>query len=367
MPTIVPEPPGTGDGYLYYRGVSKARSVRLRVERGMRPTSSAQFDATSARQVPDLEQVREGIWALPLALWHGSTPFAFAYFIRDGDGRLHVIDTGSDSDDNWGAVRFALTRIGIRRSDVASITITHMHPDHVGMVRRFRDGYGIPLAMHRIEQEDIAAIASGAADVGPGIDENELFEEWHVPEPRRAELRNTSPTRLSDDPPPAADVLLENGDRLDVPGRDIRVLHTPGHTRGSISLEMPDERLIFTGDHVLPEQFPGIGLGSTAGENPVADYLDALERVAEFDDHEVLPGHGYRFVGLAERCEQLADHRRRRSAEVAAVLTRDPGATTWDIASHITWSAGWSNLHGFFLRSALAQTAMHRAFVLASN
>jgi glyoxylase-like metal-dependent hydrolase (beta-lactamase superfamily II) len=133
---------------------------------------------------------------------------------------------------------------------------------------------------------------------------------------------------------------------------------------------------VFTGDHLLPSIFSGIGLGGPV-EDAIGDYLDSLDRLEQLDsdpvaspaapagEHaadgmfDVLPGHGYRFRGLGARIRQTRDHHLARSAEVAALLARSSGATVWQVASGISWSAGWQNLPAFHRFSALAQTAMH--------
>jgi hypothetical protein len=90
----------------------------------------------------------------------------------------------------------------------------------------------------------------------------------------------------------------------------------------------------------------GIGLGGDTEANPLSENLASLASVAAFPDHEVLPGHGYRFRGLLERSKQSAQHHLRRSTEVAAVLAESHKASIWEIASRLTWTAGWENLQG---------------------
>ena len=85
-----------------------------------------------------------------------------------------------------------------------------------------------------------------------------------------------------------------------------------------------------------------------------------------YPDHEVLPGHGYRFQGVADRCSETAGHHLRRSREVAAVLANAPHSSTWEIAAGLTWSVGWPNLVDFLLFSALAQTEMHRDYLTST-
>lgn len=157
-----------------------------------------------------------------------------------------------------------------------------------------------------------------------------------------------------------ADLVLDDGDLLDIPGRDVRVVATPGHTAGSICLHDETDGLFFSGDHVLPSINPGLGLGGfDDDEDPIGIALDSYARVAAFDDAEVCPGHGYRFRGLAVRAGQIADRHRRRNAEIGAIADANPGATIWQVAEKVAWTDGWQNLSPFLRLSALRQTQMH--------
>ncbi|MDO9395297.1 MAG: MBL fold metallo-hydrolase, partial [Herbiconiux sp.] len=167
--------------------------------------------------------------------------------------------------------------------------------------------------------------------------------------------------------PFTADRVLAHGDLLPIPGRRIRALHTPGHTPGHLCLVDDDERLLFTGDHLLPTIFPGLGLGGPAPD-ALGDYLRSLDAVEHEVAHhteaiDVLPGHGFRFTGLAGRVRVTRAHHLARSAEIAAILQLEPEATVWQTAERVTWTAGFANLSGFYLFSALAQTAMHREYL----
>lgn len=97
--------------------------------------------------------------------------------------------------------------------------------------------------------------------------------------------------------------------------------------------------------------------------NPVADYVASIARVRRYGHYEALPGHGHRFTGLGERADESAGHQLKRAREVAVVLEAVGEPTVWDLASRLTWTAGWEGLQGFQLLSALSQTEMHRDFV----
>lgn len=320
----------------------------------MQPTSTALFDANAAGRVPPLGQVAAGVWVLPQAMPNPQLPYTLSYLIVDADDRVHVIDPGWDSDENLAALEEALGVIGSSFDRVASATATHLHHDHFGLAGRLQQAFGVRIGLSSVDQQALDAQASAP---GPSFTAAD-FDRWGVPDAEQAGLADTflaGATVIET----RADVLLQPGDRLDIPGRTITVRATPGHTAGSICLADSEARLVFTGDHVLPMIFPGIGLGGRMPGNPVTTYIDSLSALSEFDDVEVLPGHGYTFTGLAERRAATAAHHDRRTAEAAAVLGEHPDATIWDVASRLHWTAGWEGLRGPYRRSALTQTEMH--------
>jgi glyoxylase-like metal-dependent hydrolase (beta-lactamase superfamily II) len=321
----------------------------------MLATSQAQFEATKSGTLPPMEQVRDNLWAVALPIPGGFMSYSILYVLRDSTGGIHLVDPGWDEDGNWQRLLDALAAIGASISDVRSSTATHIHPDHSGMAARVRQASG---AAVRVLESEVNSI-----DVqGIPLDVRERnVADWGVPERRWGELREML-VGLPERSLPSIDETLRDGERLDIPGFDLVVMATPGHTPGSLCLREDSLQLLFTGDHLLPMMHPGIGLGGPSATNPLADYLASLATISEYPDYEVLPGHGYRFTGLAERASKSSKHHLRRTSEVRAVMEVDPDATVWEIAERLTWTSGWDNLRGFYLYSALAQTAMHRDY-----
>lgn len=303
-----------------------------------------------------MEQVRDDVWAIAMPMPGGHIPYSFVYLYRDAEGALHVVDAGWDSDENWQSFVDGLTSIGAALADVKTIVVTHMHPDHLGMANRMRAATGAPLVMHREEQH--------ALD-GTNWTRNALTEHldsWGVPDDRRPELLKV----MDNDSSLGAvqiDRIVEDGEVLAWPGIALTVMWTPGHTGGHFCLRDEDRGLLITGDHILPTMHAGLGLGAPTESNALADYVRGLHRVAAYPNYETLPGHGYRFTGIANRAEQHAEHHLRRTRQVAEVLAENPGLSVWDTASRLTWTAGWENLTSFFLYSALLQCAMHREYL----
>ncbi|WP_382308883.1 MBL fold metallo-hydrolase [Herbiconiux sp. UC225_62] len=336
---------------------------------------------TSGGPTPAPARAGDDVWVLPQPMPSDYSPhYSLSYLMRDARGGLHLVDPGLDSDANRERLAALVSQIA-RESratggsntppELASITVTHLHRDHLGMAERLRRETGVPVALHRDEQASLGRLLEAA----PRHTEIQAAraEAWGVPADRMPELAAAADRAASGGAESdfRADMLLDDGELLAIPGRRLRVLHTPGHTPGHVCLHDLDRGILFTGDHLLPSIYPGIGLGGPAVD-PIGDYLRSLDRVAALDAQatandpgpespvtEVFPGHGYRFTGLAERCAITRRHHLTRSAEVAAVLDEHPHATVWQIAERIHWTAGWPNMRGFYLASALAQTQMH--------
>lgn len=113
---------------------------------------------------------------------------------------------------------------------------------------------------------------------------------------------------------------LVDGDRIDLGGWDVGVVGTPGHSGDSVSLLVPDDGLLLTGDTVL-----GRGTSLVAWpDGRLADYLDSLSRLCDLArDGEVrrlLPGHGPVLDDPVRVLEDYLDHRLARLDEVRSVL-----------------------------------------------
>jgi glyoxylase-like metal-dependent hydrolase (beta-lactamase superfamily II) len=115
---------------------------------------------------------------------------------------------------------------------------------------------------------------------------------------------------------------------------------------------------MLSGDHVLPRITPNIAFHPQAGENPLGDFLESLDRIGRYEAAEVLPGHEHRFVNLAARVAELHEHHERRFGEVLQAL--ESGVTTgWDVATLMKWSRPWASIDGFMRRAAVLESLAH--------
>jgi glyoxylase-like metal-dependent hydrolase (beta-lactamase superfamily II) len=166
-------------------------------------------------------------------------------------------------------------------------------------------------------------------------------------------------------------VLIEDGDRLDLPGWDLRAIWTPGHSPGHLCFVSESRRVLMSGDHVLAKITPMVAVHSQSAPNPLADYLDSLAAVrkigVDLEIEEVLPAHEFRFLELAERVDYVMAHHEERLHEIERVVANADGVTCWDIATRLTWSRPWETIPTFMRRSANNETLAHLVWLEARD
>jgi glyoxylase-like metal-dependent hydrolase (beta-lactamase superfamily II) len=142
---------------------------------------------------------------------------------------------------------------------VKAIANSHAHLDHILGVRGVQAETGATFLLH---QQDLE-IARGAA---------ESASRW---------------LGRPVEPPPEPDALLSDGDEVEVQGLKLRVLHTPGHTQGSVSFYT--EGMLFSGDTLFRGSIGRTDLPGGNYEQEMSSIVDRL--LALPDETVVLPGH----------------------------------------------------------------------------
>lgn len=119
----------------------------------------------------------------------------------------------------------------------------------------------------------------------------------------------------------APDVTLQGGERFELPGPDgerttLRAIRTPGHASNHICYLLEEEKLLFTGDHVM--QLSTVVINPPDGD--MAAYLASLRALAGLDLEWLAPGHGFLMAQPKRAIEAIVAHRLKREAKVVAAL-----------------------------------------------
>ncbi len=161
------------------------------------------------------------------------------YVIYDREqGECYIVDPGYNGEKFLKIIDEA----GLR---LKGILLTHHHYDHVGGVDKIKSATGCPVYLHRADSD--------------------MYKKQ-------------------------ADVLLEDGEKLMLGEEEIKVIHTPGHTRGSACYYSEQSRLVFTGDTIF-----NVDLGRTdLGDGSPADMESSVGNIINLWDNDIViyPGHG---------------------------------------------------------------------------
>jgi glyoxylase-like metal-dependent hydrolase (beta-lactamase superfamily II) len=181
---------------------------------------------------------------------------------RDGAQQGLIVDPGDEPER-------LLTAIEMLATKLEAILLTHTHFDHIGAVAPLAKATGAPVYCPEIE---VPVLADISAWTPPGFGPFESYD---------------------------ADHTVAGGERLELAGFDIDVLHTPGHSPGHVTYSIPDCDALFSGDVLFQGSVGRVDLPGGDGPTLMATLRNLVETFP--DETTVYPGHmGVTTIG-AER------------------------------------------------------------------
>ena len=268
---------------------------------------------------PDYGQIVQLAPGVRRVVAKNPNPFTFmgtgVYII--GEGEVAVIDPGPSVDEHLDAV---LAGLGPGET-VSHILVTHTHSDHTAGVDKLQERTGA------------ATYGFGPHGLVPDKDPMEQisFDEYFTQEEKATiekewadipdELKREGPdTDFVPDVTVAHGDVISGGGPVGSPGWAVEVVHTPGHTSNHVCFGLPDQKILFTGDHVMGWATSVIAVP----DGNLFDYMASLRLLLDRDDVRYWPTHGPAIDQPHEYVRSFIEHRTGRENQILAALGSGP-------------------------------------------
>jgi glyoxylase-like metal-dependent hydrolase (beta-lactamase superfamily II) len=315
---------------------------------------------------PGLFTVAPGVHRIPLPLPSDALKAVNVYAIESGDD-LMLIDAGWALEETGGLLDAALDEIGRNSAEITRCLVTHVHRDHYTMAVVLRRRFGTHVALGIGDRPSLAATADASVQGGlVHLRRLQLCGAEPVIDALRETFRGAPHTDAGFWEQP--DEWLKGG-TIQLAGRDLQAVPTPGHTQGHTVFADLDRAALFAGDHVLPHITPSVGFEAAMADLPLGDYLRSLRLVLEMPDLRLLPAHGP--VGgssHARALELLAHHEDRLDACLDRVTAGS--RTAYEAALALPWTRRgrrFADLDPFNQMLATMETAVHLDLLAAQG
>ncbi len=312
-------------------------------------------------------KVAPGVYMIQVAFHLGMVArdqesVTLCYLVDDGDGWL-LVDCGYNDASSFECLCSQMDDIHADLADIKYVLLTHYHPDHSGLANRIKAASGAEVVIHEDDWHILQSVVASsemwnihgmipwAQSLGVPQDELDGFQ-------RTATLgRSLFPRGLEVD-------RLLRGEENEVGGSGrLKAILTPGHSPGHVCFYDQNEKLLFSGDHILAEITPHISPSHMTSYNQLGQYLDALRKVQHLDATVILPAHEAPFAHLARRVDELLEHHQVRLGEVVTAISSRV-LSPWQIARQVEWSVGkWEQMDSTNRLLAVRETVAHLQFL----
>jgi glyoxylase-like metal-dependent hydrolase (beta-lactamase superfamily II) len=263
---------------------------------------------------------------LPFRLNHVNV-YALIY-----DGKVALFDTGIDLHGTLAELDASLKTIGHSIQDIELIFLTHFHADHCGIAGKIKKISNATIHMSQVDYQSML-----------NRKDTDLFSKrLHSLQIRQgvtgktADMTKNLFIRFAKATAPfEADRFLRDQQKVSIGNTSFEVILTPGHTRGHICFFFQKERLLLSGDHILPGIIPTLIPDPCAPDfSLLHSFLDSLPRIQDMLVEMVYPAHGAPFSNLDERIKEIKEYHRLRSELILDSL-KGGSKTTFEVSLDI--------------------------------
>jgi len=255
-------------------------------------------------------------------------------YLIEGNNEIVLIDTGWEDPEALDDLSCQLNHLKLKPEDISRVIYTHIHPDHFGLAGILKQRFGTELVVHRIGKELIEYRYFGRETFIPELGDYHILHggtqaHWDA-------VVEMSTIYIDHVVPVLPDTLLQGNEIISIEPFTLEAIWTPGHEQDHICFYEPTHKLLFSGDHILPDTIPHVGMQVETSVNPLGNYLKSLQKIRHVNAVTVLPGHECVFGNLQQRVDELLSYHQKLQSEILEIIRHKP-CTAYEIASQISW------------------------------
>jgi glyoxylase-like metal-dependent hydrolase (beta-lactamase superfamily II) len=313
---------------------------------------------------PGAFEVGPQLFRIPLPLPNDGLRAVNVYAMLDDSG-VGLIDSGWAIPEASVQLQQSLALVGRSMSDIHRILVTHVHRDHYTQGLVLRREFGSRVALGAGERPSLEIVMDPSRpNALLRLDDIRRNGGGEIVQAARSAFQAEMSAMMWEAP----DEWLQPG-LVDISGRTLNAVSTPGHTAGHLVFHDDSRALLFAGDHVLPTITPSIGLQPGPMANPLRDFMESLAKMRGLPDAQLLPAHGPVAASVHARVDELiAHHGARLDATEAAIHAGC--STPYEVAKVLPWTRrlrNFSELDTFNQILALSETAAHLIMLVSQG
>ena len=303
-------------------------------------------------QLNTASEVLPGIWQLRVQLPGHRLGWLNSYLLKSEQGAI-LIDTPWNTDEVRTSFLELIADTGTELAGIRLVLLTHYHDDHSGCAAHLRQ-QGASVAVHPADTDAMRSRLNGSAYKSilvtwlGRLGADAALSEFAFAQQDRLQERFEFPE---------TDIPLEDGQIIELGEWKILVLHTPGHTPGSVCFFELHTGTLFSGDHVFPRRRSNAVHRPIGSERPLKEYWSAMARLVELDPVRVMPGHEHQFGNFIGRVDELMAVRDHKLQEMLGLVKGlVDGATAHELAPRVRRSREWADLDDNSKLTAVGET-----------
>lgn len=248
------------------------------------------------------------------------------------DEKVTLFDTGINLRGTLAKLDIALKTIGHTIYDIDAIFLTHFHADHCGIAGNIKKMSGAIVYMSQIDYQNILN-RKDTASFSKRL--RSLYLRQGVPEKTLETIHNLFTWFANATANFEPDGFIMDQQKISIGNTSFKAILTPGHTRGHLCFFFPKERILISGDHILPAIIPTLIPDPCDPDfSSLHIFLDSLTKISCMPVETIFPAHGSPFSNVAERIEEIKRYHSRRAESILNSLKR-VGKTTFEVSLDI--------------------------------